>query len=103
MSQKPKSATHGILISTAEVTNVSPHGFWLLLGYDEKVLPFEDFSWFGNTTVGQICHVELLSGNHPYRPEPDIDPGVESIDDPDRYPLMSKAAQYPIKLDRQAR
>jgi hypothetical protein len=34
---------HGITTSAAEVTNVSKHGFWLLLGYEELLLLFDQF------------------------------------------------------------
>jgi hypothetical protein len=29
-----------------EVTNVSKHGFWLLLGDEELFVPFSEFPWF---------------------------------------------------------
>jgi hypothetical protein len=29
--------------SAAEVTNISKHGFWVLLGGEELMLPFEHF------------------------------------------------------------
>lgn len=32
--------------STAEVTHVSRHGFWLLLAGEELLLPFAEFPWF---------------------------------------------------------
>lgn len=87
-----KSAVHGTPTSGVEVTNISPHGFWLLLEGDEKFLPYQDFPWFEHATVAQICHVELLSENHLYWPELDIDLAVPSIDHPNRFPLVSKAA-----------
>jgi len=33
----------GILMSTSEVTDVSKHGFWLLLGDEQLLLCFEQF------------------------------------------------------------
>lgn len=88
-----KSVTHGMPTSAAEITNISPHGFWLRLGDEEKLLPFQEFPWFRNATVAQICHVVLLSENHLYWPELDIDLAVDSIDHPDRYPLKSRITQ----------
>ena len=32
--------------SVAEVTNVSRHGFWLLLDAEELLVPFASFPWF---------------------------------------------------------
>jgi hypothetical protein len=75
------------------VTNVSPHGFWLLLGNRELFLSFRDFPWFEQATIGQISKVELPIPNHLYWPELDIDLAVDSIEHPERYPLMSQATK----------
>ena len=36
----------GFATSAPEVTNVSRHGFWLLLGDAELLVRFSDFAWF---------------------------------------------------------
>ena len=41
-----KSAALGQSTSPAEVTNVSPYGFWLFVGERELFVPFKDFPWF---------------------------------------------------------
>ena len=41
-----KSAKLGKRTSEVEVTNVSEHGFWLLLRGQERFLAFEHFPWF---------------------------------------------------------
>jgi len=84
-----KSAAHGASISVVEVTNISTHGFWLLLGTEELFLPFEKFPWFRDATVGQITRVELPSDHHLYWPDLDIDLAVDSIRHPEQFPLMS--------------
>ncbi|MEX0977859.1 MAG: DUF2442 domain-containing protein [Pirellulales bacterium] len=86
-----KSAGHGTPISGVEVTNISGHGFWLLLRDQEYFLPFEQFPWFKNASVGQICKVELPSSHHLYWPLLDVDLAVESIEHPERFPLVSKS------------
>lgn len=73
----------------AEVTNVSQHGFWVLLDDEELFLSFVDFPWFRDEAIGKILHVELPSPNHLYWPDLDIDLAVESIRDPERFPLIS--------------
>ena len=88
-----KSAQLGTSTSEVEVTNISAHGFWLLLRNEEKFVSFEHFPWFKDATVANICNVELPSANHLYWPALDIDLAVESIDDPDKFPLVSKVAQ----------
>ncbi|WP_414039846.1 DUF2442 domain-containing protein [Acidithiobacillus sp. M4-SHS-6] len=75
----------------AEVTHVSKHGFWLLLGEEELLLPFSEFPWFRQATIEQICAVEWPSPDHVYWPQLDIDLFAESIRHPERFPLMSKA------------
>ncbi len=85
-----RSATLGTSISAVEVTNISQHGFWVLLKDEELFLPFSEFPWFRSAAVGKIIHVELPSPNHLYWPELDVDLAVESIRHPDRFPLVSQ-------------
>ena len=80
---------HGTPTSQAEVTNVSTHGFWLLLADEELFLPFADFPWFRGATIEQLCKVEWPSENHLFWPVLDIDLAVESIRNPSAYPLMA--------------
>ena len=78
-----KSALLGKSISEVEVTNISKHGFWLLLGGREFFLPFQEFPWFRDVPVGRLLNVELP-------PDLDVDLAVESIEHPERFPLMSR-------------
>ncbi len=84
------SAAPGISTSPVEVTNISKHGFWLLLENEELFLPFSEFPWFQDVPVGKILHVELPTANHLYWPDLDIDLAVESIRHPEKFPLVSK-------------
>jgi len=77
--------------SAAEATNISRHGFWLLLGDEELLLPFEQFPWFRSATVAQITEVERPSPGHLYWPSLDVDLSVESIRNPESFPLVSRA------------
>jgi uncharacterized protein DUF2442 len=86
-----RSAPPGRSTSQVEVTNVSPHGFWLFVGEEELFVPFSDFPWFKDASIAQITAVELPSAHHLYWPDLDIDLAVESIKNPDRYPLVSQA------------
>jgi hypothetical protein len=81
----------GTVISAPEVTHVSKHGFWLLLADEEVLLPFEQFPWFRRATIDQISHVEWPTPGHLYWPELDIDLSLESIRQPDTFPLVSTA------------
>jgi hypothetical protein len=73
-----------------EVSRVCSHGFWLLLGDEELLLPFEQFPWFRSATVGQISDVEHPSPDHLYWPSLDVDLSVESIRRPDAFPLVAR-------------
>ena len=84
-----KSVAPGPSTSPVEVTNVSPHGFWLFIGERELFLPFLNFPWFKEASVSAITHVELPSPHHLYWPDLDVDLAVESIEHPEKYPLVS--------------
>ncbi len=86
-----KSAQLGKSISEVEVTNISKHGFWLLLGERELFLSFEHFPWFRDVPVGKLLNVELPQAHHLYWPDLDVDLAVDSIDLPERFPLMSRS------------
>ena len=89
------SATYaqpGSNTSGPEVTNVSQHGFWLLLGDEELFVPFDDFPWFRQAPIGKLVHVEWPSAHHLYSPDLDVDLSVESIRHPEKFPLVSRAA-----------
>jgi hypothetical protein len=83
-------AALGTDTSAVEVTHISKHGFWILLGDEELFLPFVEFPWFRDVAVGKILHVELPSENHLYWPELDVDLSVDSIRHPERFPLISR-------------
>jgi hypothetical protein len=80
----------GTSTSAAEVTNVSRHGFWLLVDERELFLPFEEFPWFERAPVGAILSVERPSPSHLYWPEVDVDLSLESIEHPERFPLKAR-------------
>ena len=85
-----KSARPATRTSKVEVTNVSKHGFWLLIGDQERFVPFARFPWFREAPIGRLLNVELPTVHHLYWPDLDIDIAVESIDHPERFPLVSK-------------
>ena len=81
---------HGIVTSAPEVTHVSKHGFWLLRGDEELLLPFDKFPWFKKATIEQLVQVEWPTPNHVYWPQLDVDLSVESIRSPEQFPLVAK-------------
>ena len=80
----------GTVILGPEITQVSRHGFWLLLADEELFLPFEQFPWFRQATIDKLSRVEAPSPDHLYWPDLDIDLAVESIRHPDAFPLVAR-------------
>jgi hypothetical protein len=74
----------------AEVTNISAHGFWVLLGSEELPVSYAQFPWFRRATVEQILAVQRPTENHLYWPQLDIDLSVDSLRRPEAFPLVSR-------------
>jgi hypothetical protein len=85
-----KSETIGGDTSKAEVLNVSPHGFWLLLAGHEYFLGFDHFPWFLKATLEQLFDIEVYHGQHLYWPQLDVDLDLDRIAHPQNYPLVAK-------------
>ncbi len=80
----------GIATFAAEVAHVCKHCFWLLLDDEELVVPFSDFPWFKAAMIEQLSEVERTTENHLYWPAIDVDLSVESIRNPETFPLVSQ-------------
>ena len=74
-----------------EVTHVSRHGLWLLVGDEELFLPFEQFPWFRDASIEEISVVERQTADHLYWSLLDIDLSVESIRNPAAFPLVARS------------
>ena len=83
------SRSPGKVSSGVEVTNISTHGIWLLVESGEYFLPFDDFPWFRDASVGVIQNVSEPTPGHFYWPDLHVDLGLETIQDPKKYPLKS--------------
>ena len=77
--------------SQVEVANISRQGFWLFLGGRELFVSFEKFPWFTSAPVSKILNVEWPHADHLYWPDLDVDLSVESIEHPERFPLVAGA------------
>ncbi|MBE7522099.1 MAG: DUF2442 domain-containing protein [Burkholderiales bacterium] len=85
------SVAPGTSTSEVEVTNVSKHGFWLLIRDEEVFVPFTEFPWFKDASIAQLLNVQFPSPHHLYWPDLDVDLAVESLFHPERFPLVSRA------------
>ena len=82
------------------ITNVSRRGFRISVGDRELYVSFRDFPWFEDASIREIANVELLSPRHLYWPELDVDLAVDSLDHPERYPLVSRGRKSATGLVR---
>ncbi len=83
-----KLKNHGKSILSAEVTQISPHGIWILVNETEYFLPYADFPWFEKATVAQIHNVRLIRGFHLRWPDLDVDLELDSLHHLEQYPLV---------------
>ena len=85
-----KSARRGSATSGVELSNVSPHGLWLLVDGAEWFLPFDDFPWFREATIGQLSRIERPGEDHLRWPDLDVDLSMASIENPGAFPNVSR-------------
>lgn len=78
--------------TSAEVTNISQHGVWIFVSEEELFMPFSEFPWFKEASVAAILELEEPRPGHLYWPQIDVDLTVESIRDPERFPLRARTS-----------
>ena len=83
------SAMPGASTLEVEVTNVSPHGFWLMLEAEELFVPFSEFPWFRDAPIAKLTNVQRPHPHHLYWPDLDVDLAIESIRHPEAFPLVA--------------
>lgn len=83
-----KLKQHGKSTSVPEVTNISSHGFWPYMNEREYIISFKDFPWFKNAKISEILDVKVLHQSHLYWKNLDIDFELDSIENPEQYPLI---------------
>jgi hypothetical protein len=91
-----KSAKRGGATSNVELSNVSVHGMWLLVDDRELYLPFDQFPWFRSASIETLADIERPRNGHLRWPQLDVDLTLDSIENPDRYPLVSR--EQPSKV-----
>jgi hypothetical protein len=83
---------HRTVTLKAEVTKVSKHCWWLLLGNEEPAVPFSGFPWLRKATMAQLSDVQRPAEDHAHGPQLDVDLSVGSIRKPESFPLVSRSA-----------
>ena len=82
---KPGTDTSG-----TEVVHISSHGVWLYVNGREYFLPYREYPWFRDATLGAVLNVQLLHATHLHWPDLDVDLELDSLEKPDAYPLTYK-------------
>jgi hypothetical protein len=85
-----KSLKNGINTLKPGITNISQHGFWVLLKAKEYFISFDQYPWFENAKISSIFNVKIFHNHHLYWPELDVDLTTEILDNPENYPLIYK-------------
>ena len=63
------------------------------MGEREFFLDFDKFPWFRKATMEELFNVELHHSEHLYWPLIDVDLDLDSIEHPEKYPLIAKVEQ----------
>ena len=74
----------------AEVQDISRNGIWLLVQGKEYFLAHADYPWFKDAKLAAIYNLKLLHGTHLHWPDLDVDLELESLQQPEKYPLVFK-------------
>jgi hypothetical protein len=85
-----KSSPPGNNTSAPEITNISAHGIWLLTGGQELFLSYDDFPWFRDHAIKDVCELEEPQPGHFYWPKLDVDLSLDMIQHPENFPLKAK-------------
>lgn len=85
------SSKHGKPTSTlpeVSVEGITPRGVWLHVRGREYFLGYADFPWFREAKLSEIQHVKLVRNSCLRWPSLDVDLELDSLDHPQRYPLV---------------
>jgi hypothetical protein len=77
-----------ILVS---IENITPFGIWLFVKDSEYFLSYQDYPYFKDKTLKSIQNVKLVHDYHLYWPDLDIDLEIDNLENPEKYPLKSRA------------
>jgi hypothetical protein len=86
-----KSSKHGetILVS---VENITPFGIWLFMKDKEYFLSYKNYPYFGTKLLGLFRMWNYYMGFICTRPALDIDLEIDNLENPEKYPLISKVS-----------
>lgn|GEM_PF-978488 len=80
---------HGKISSRCEIANISPFGVWVLIKAKEYFLDHKRYPWFKDACVADVLDVESPRPGHLRWPALDVDLHIDSLENPERYPLLA--------------
>ena len=83
-----QTGTSTLVATKTEVTNISPFGIWILTNDKEFFISYKDYPVFETATVKQIADVTTDIAGNLHCEELDADIELESLENPDNYPLI---------------
>lgn len=90
---KSSNAGNSITAARVEVVHVSRHGFWLNVDDEELFLSLQEYPWFEAAPLTSVFNVQLLHGFHLRWPDLDVDLELESLRNPESYPLRFESLE----------
>jgi hypothetical protein len=90
----------GKISSGCEIANISPFGVWVLTNSKEYFLDHKRFPWFKGAAVEEVLEVESPRDGHLRWPSLDVDLHIDSLDYPERYPLIASATPHNKRVVR---
>lgn len=76
--------------STAEVTNISPFGFWVLLNDREYFVAYAEYPGFADATILETATVQTDVAGNLHWPMLDEEIELEALEHPECYPNVYK-------------
>ncbi len=73
---------------SAEVTNISPFGIWILVNGSEYFMSYKEYPFFENATIKALAILEVDSQGNLHWPELDVDIEADTLNNPEDYPLI---------------
>ncbi len=98
-----KSGRLGKISSGCEVTTVTPFGVWVLAHGKEYFLDHDSYPWFREEAVEDVLSVVSPGPDHLRWPSLDIDLHIDSLENPERYPLIAKRRAKKKMLPKRTR
>ena len=72
------------------VTNITSHGFWVIVNETEYFVSFNEYPGFRKASVDSIFNMTILSPGQLNWLDLDIDIELDALKDPDKFPLQFK-------------